>query len=584
AVLAPGGAWGGTGDVVLPAGIGVGDAVATLRIAGDFALEDPRADVFPPSASGGVHGDCLFTTDDAARVLVAALGVATIEAETIAPPSLLSFYRGSLHAVDPPTLDESGALLVDAGPVAQESDLTFGLVGAEWDTSGGAPVLRNLGMRRAFYVRPSDQTFWKVDATRVEVGGAVVAPVPERLSTQAGAVICEMDQGPDFTDPDAFSLVYRTPGGDGVCNDDMPWMDANWLVRAGMGPTDAPIPTPVDPITVVIDPATGAVGGWLGFPGPELHLYTPDFGSSEGLGVTASSYVWTLELAVGGYIYLSLDGHLVILDAAAHTVVSSSYEFANADGRGFSRRGDGTRLFFLDLDASAGGAVTLFQADPDGTVTALDAPADASGSQTGRSLVIPGATRVLYAYATGFLTSTLASVDKTTGGDRRVLDTGILTPFTITNVGGQPWLFYQAFEGGHTRARAVDINDGNLALDLPDALWIGATLPSDGAAVSYSIRPDRMLLASGIKAFDDVSEASVLSFDASDPTAAPIRLGRVPADLPGVFLGPSFGPDLLGVGIAGNGSTDILYANAERACSLRRVTETSASEVPLTFF
>lgn len=251
------------------------------------------------------------------------------------------FYSGSLTALDP--LAPSAPITVDidiASPMSGMQPIVYGTYDA------AARSLSDLHNRSIVYAKGAN--LFKVSAVK----GAMPAATP--LSSEAtipASGICDTYVAPDYADHVNARYVYALAGGDGDCGTDG---DNVWkMVRVGMGAADAPrlISVGRKPIAEIIDPATGAVTGWLMLQGTQLVKLDANFANVQVVanGVNAVAFAGR---APAGQLFLRLDSlvaaELKRYDPATNALSGALHSFTGSLG---SPLADGTHLYFLDGSA-----------------------------------------------------------------------------------------------------------------------------------------------------------------------------------------------------------------------------------------
>jgi hypothetical protein len=174
-------------------------------------------------------------------------------------------------------------------------------------------------------------------------------PAPQQLSSETAATIddtCTLSGTAvaganydyvgvyftaDLQNPTNSTYIYRLPGPDGTCNTSG---DVFHMVKTGMSATDAPIAVSAIPVATVRTPS-GGISGFVIKSGANLVLVDSNFGNSIVLGtfsapieVAAALPVGTTEGYPTGQLYV-VDGNIVYVDYAAHTVSAPLYSIPN---------------------------------------------------------------------------------------------------------------------------------------------------------------------------------------------------------------------------------------------------------------
>ena len=167
----------------------------------------------------------------------------------------------------------------------------------------------------------------------------------------------------DLQNPVNSTYIYRLPGPDGVCNTAD---DVIHMVKTGMSETEAPITVSNVPIATVRT-ALGGISGFVIKSGSSLVLVDSGFANPIVLGAFAAPIGVAVALPVGtmqgyptGQLY-AVDGNIVYVDYAGHTVSASLYTVPNwtAYSAGATFAASPTSLYFaVNAAATATTAAT----------------------------------------------------------------------------------------------------------------------------------------------------------------------------------------------------------------------------------
>ncbi|MGA7303290.1 MAG: hypothetical protein WBW88_00385, partial [Rhodothermales bacterium] len=442
----------------------------------------------------------------------------------------------------------------------------------------------------------NDGTIW-----RVSTDLAVSPPSPSQVTAALGTV-CTFHIGQDFDDVNNARILVGLKGSSACSNGVGSWR----IVRLGASPGESGN-FPGTPLVGLMDPTNGQHTGWLTLHGGSVERITESTGittthaiNGTPTGIAKADY---LETLANGNVMLNLDGGLYqykqatdrIEQVGSFTFAVEMYMGSQIQGkRPENYVGDGQELYFVDDH-------TLYRTNlSSNTVETLDDPSgaveDPGGALTGAPRLLVTDQRVVWTYPVDDDSNTLAdhvvirNIDKASGGGNTVEKVVRLSGLTGANQGTMDrsggWFFYTK-QPTATTYTAVAFNADNGSTKIySDAQWVGDTLEL-GSFNDFGVSVKYAYLVSGYSGMVAGTGSGELKSFSVDNPAALTDLGSVSGKT--LLMSGGFGPGRLGTLSVDDGSggstTDIIYAEADSAGSVERVTNTSVpNEIPVVFF